>query len=111
MHTDGEYNHPPEEINFIIAVTELWDSNSVYFESEPGKGDFAPLFLRRNEFIKIWANKLRHYNLRNVSGQTRVSMDFRVIPFSKYNPDYEKSSVHGHRKMLIGDYFIKMDKA
>ena len=110
MHTDGEYNHPPEEINFIIAVTELWDTNSIYFESEPGKGDFTPLFLRRNEFVKICANQLRHHNLRNISGQTRVSMDFRVIPMSKYNPDYDKTSVHGHRKMLIGDYFIRMDK-
>jgi hypothetical protein len=110
MHTDGEYNHPPEEVNFIVAVTEMWDTNSVYFESEPGKGDFSPLHLRRNEFVKIYANKLRHYNLRNNSGQTRVSLDFRVIPFSKYNPDYEKASVHGGRKMLIGDYFIRMDK-
>jgi hypothetical protein len=110
MHTDGEYNHPPEEVNFIIAVTEMWDTNSVYFESEPGKGDFEPLTVRRNQFVKICANQLRHHNLKNISGQSRVSMDFRVIPFSKYNADYEKTSVHGHRKMLIGDYFIRMDK-
>jgi hypothetical protein len=110
MHTDSEYNHPPEEVNFIIAVTEMWDTNSVYFESEPGKGDFTPLFLRRNEFIKICANQLRHHNLRNISGQTRVSIDFRVIPFSKYNADNEKTSVHSLRKLTIGDYFIKMDK-
>lgn len=110
MHCDSDYNHPPEEVNFIIAVTEMWDTNSVYFESEPGKGDFRALHLYRNQFIKIFANKLRHYNLRNISGQTRVSLDFRVIPYSKYNADYEKSSVHGHRKMIIGDYFIAINK-
>lgn len=109
MHTDGDYNHPPEEVNFILAITEMWETNSVYFESEPGKGDFAPLKLHWNQFIKIYANKLRHYNLLNTSGQSRVSLDFRIIPFSKYNPSTEGVSVHSHRRFLIGDYFIKMD--
>ncbi len=108
MHTDAEYNHPASEINFIIAVTEMWDTNSVYFESEPNKGDFKALNLRRNEFIKICANQLRHYNMKNISGETRVSMDFRIIPYSQYNPDNTQKSVHGHRKFIDGDYFIKM---
>lgn len=110
MHTDSEYNHPPEEVNFILAVTEMFDTNSVYFESEPGKGDFEPIRLYRNEFIKICANQLRHHNMKNISGQTRVSLDFRVIPFSKYNPSCDKESVHGRRRLVVGDYFIKMDR-
>ncbi len=109
MHTDSEYNHPSSEINFIIAITEMWDSNSVYFESEPNKGDFEALNLRRNEFIKICANQLRHYNLKNITGQTRVSLDFRIIPYSKYDSSNTNKSIHGHRKFVDGDYFIKMN--
>ena len=47
---------------------------------------------------------------KNTTGFSRVSIDFRVIPFSKYNPDYELSSVHGNRKFLIGDYFTRIDR-
>lgn len=108
LHCDADYNHPPEEQNFILAITEMWDSNSVYIESEPEKGDFAPLHLHWNQFASFYGNKCRHHNKLNETRQTRVSLDFRVIPYSKYNPDYEKESVHGKRKFIIGDYFVLM---
>ena len=108
LHCDSDYNHPPDEYNYIVAITELWDSNSVWMESSPNKGDFYPIRLYWNQYIQFYGNKLRHHNVKNVSGLTRVSIDFRVIPFSKYDPNYEKESVHGKRKFLIGDYFIKI---
>jgi hypothetical protein len=110
LHCDADYNHPASEYNFILAITELWDSNSVYIESEPQKGDFAPLQLARNQYAMFNGNKCRHYNRTNISGQSRVSIDFRIIPFSKYDGSYEKVSVHGQRKFTIGDYFILLQK-
>jgi hypothetical protein len=110
LHCDSDYNHPPEEVNFIIAITEMWDTNSVFIESEPGKADFTALKMGSNEFHMFFGNKCRHYNKINVSGQSRISMDFRVIPFSKYNASYAEKSIHGKRSLVIGDYFIKMDK-
>ena len=86
----------------------MWDSNSVWIESSPNKGDFSPIRLQWNQYIQFYGNKLRHHNVKNVSGLTRVSIDFRVIPFSKYDANYNKESVHGKRKFLIGDYFIKI---
>jgi hypothetical protein len=108
LHSDSDYNHPPSEINYILSITELSNTNSVWVESSPMKGDFAPVTLRWNEYIQFYGNKLRHHNVKNISGQSRVSLDFRIIPFSKYDPTYEKKSVHGKRKFLIGDYFIQM---
>lgn len=108
LHSDSDYNHPSTEVNYIIAITEMWNSNSVWIETSPMKGDFAPITLRWNEYLQFYGNKLRHHNVKNISGQSRVSLDFRVIPFSKYDDTYEKESVHGKRKFLIGDYFIKM---
>jgi len=108
LHCDSDYNHPPSEFNYILAITEMWDSNSVWIESSPNKGDFTSITLRWNEYLQFYGNKLRHHNVKNVSGQTRVSLDFRVIPFSKYDPAYEKASVHGKRKFILGDYFIQM---
>jgi hypothetical protein len=108
LHCDADYNHPSTEINYIIAITEMWDSNSVWIESSSNKGDFAPVKLYWNQYLQFYGNKLRHYNVKNISGQTRVSIDFRVIPFSKYDPNCKKESVHGKRKFVIDDYYIKM---
>ena len=84
------------------------DSNSVYLETKIGSNEFKPINLRWNQYIEFNGNKLRHYNVKNISGQSRVSLDFRIIPFSKFIVDYEKQSVHGKRKFLIGDYYIKL---
>jgi hypothetical protein len=108
LHCDADYNHPPEEHNYILALTEMWESNSVYIESEPGTSEYAPLHLHWNEYATFYGNKCRHHNKKNVTRQSRVSIDFRVIPHSKYNPDYEKESVHGKRKFVAGDYFFIM---
>lgn len=110
MHTDGEYNHPETEVNFIIAVTEMVGTNSVFMESEPGKGDFSSVTLKWNEYLMFYGNKCRHYNMKNITGQSRVSIDFRVIPYSKYDSNYTKSSVHTNRKFIVGDYFVLMKK-
>ena len=110
LHCDAEYNHPAEEVNFLVGITDLWESNSVYIESEPHKGDFTPMSLRFSEYALFWGNRCRHFNRKNTTGFSRVSIDFRVIPFSKYNPDYELRSVHGNRKFVIGDYFIRIDR-
>ena len=110
MHTDGEYNHPDTEINFIIAVTEMFGKNSVFMETQPNMGDFKAINMKWNEYLMFYGNKCRHYNMKNDTGQSRVSLDFRVIPFSKYDPNYNKVSVHASRKFLIGDYFILMEK-
>ena len=41
--SDNLSNHPLGEKNFIIPITEMKDTNSVYIESEPDKEDFAIL--------------------------------------------------------------------
>ena len=108
LHCDADYCHPPQERNFIIAVTEMWESNSVFIESLPNKGDFQPLKLHWNEYAMFDGNRCRHHNMVNKTGQSRVSLDFRVIPFSEYDPYYSGKSVHGKRSFTIGDYFIKL---
>ena len=110
IRCDADYNHPAQEITFIIAVTEMWDTNSVFIESEPSKGDFADLKLFANEFHMFWGNKCRRYDKTNVSGQSRISMEFRVIPYSKYDATYSDKILHGGRALFVGDYFIVQDR-
>jgi len=97
MHSDNEFGHPSEEINIIIPITEMYNSNSIFYQSETG---FTDLKLNRNEFTLLKLNKLKHYNCINYTIITRVSFDARVIPYSKYNKSIE------NLKFVPGDYYM-----
>lgn len=104
LHCDGDYNHPKEEINFMLTITGQEETNSCYIETEPKKGDFFPVKLAKGDFMSFYGNQCRHYNKVNRTGKVRISIDFRVIPYSEYN-DTSASAVHSNRKFCIGDYF------
>jgi hypothetical protein len=104
MHCDGDYNHPSEEINFMLSITGQEETNSCYIESQPNKGDFFPVKMDKGDFMSFYGNKCRHYNKKNISGKTRISIDFRVIPYSQYK-ETDSVAVHSNRKFCIGGYF------
>jgi len=106
MHCDGDYNHPKEEINFMLTITGQEDTNSCYIETEPKKGDFFPVKMAKGDFMSFYGNQCRHYNKVNRTGKTRISIDFRVIPYSEYkDTSATASAVHSNRKFCIGEYF------
>jgi hypothetical protein len=106
MHCDSDYNHPAEEINFMLTITGQEGTNSCYIETEPGKADFFPVTLKKGDFMSFYGNKCRHYNKVNTTNQTRISIDFRVIPYSEYKDETTSASaVHSNRKFCIGEYF------
>ena len=45
------------------------------------------------------------HRLENKTGKTRVSMDFRVMPYDKYDESTAKSSATASRKFVLGDYY------
>jgi hypothetical protein len=109
MHCDGDYNHPSEEINFMLTITGQEETNSCYIESQPNKGDFFPVKMEKGEYMSFYGNKCRHYNKKNISGKTRISIDFRVIPYSQYK-ETDSVAVHSNRKFCIGGYFKLLRK-
>lgn len=109
MHCDGDYNHPPEEINFMLTITGQQETNSCYIETQPNKGDFFPVKMDKGQFMSFYGNKCRHYNKKNITGKTRISIDFRVIPYSHYK-ETDSIAVHSNRKFCIGDYFKLLRK-
>jgi hypothetical protein len=81
MHCDADYErHEPSEVNFWIPFTRVFDSNTLWCESEPGKADFSPFELNPGEGMRFNGNTCRHFTKPNVTDCTRVSFDFRVIP-------------------------------
>ena len=109
IHCDGDYNHPTNEMNYMITVTGQSDTNSCYVETEPGKGDFHPININYGEVFRFYGNQCRHFNKKNKSEDTRISLDFRVIPGSKYEAA-EQSAVHSGRKFIVGDYYMRLEK-
>jgi hypothetical protein len=119
MHCDADYNHPANEINFVLTVTGQEGTNSFYVETSPGKGDFVPVPLKFGELFRFYGNRCRHYNRVNHTGDTRISLDFRVIPGSVVQPaaaaagSATAAAVHSGRPFSaeFGGYYMIMRSA
>ena len=104
-HKDSEYSHSTKELNFFLPLTDAFGSNTIWVESEEGKGDYSPMDAKYGEAILWNGANLMHGNKTNDTGLSRVSVDFRVIKKSDYE-DEGKISVTNNTKMTIGDYWV-----
>ena len=64
-----------------------------------------PMNTKYGQVVKWNGNYLTHGNKQNKEEHSRVSVDFRVIPLSKYNKEEGKSSIYSKMKFIIGDYY------
>jgi len=105
------YDHPEEEINFIIPLTDMYDTNSLWIESEPGKKDFKPVNTKFGLLLIFNGNKCFHGNELNKTGKSRVSFDFRILFKKKYNEYIKKDpkcSITTGKRFLVGEYFKEL---
>lgn len=112
---DQDHKHPVGEINFIIPITEMRDTNSVWVESSHGLADYAPINFDKSQFCKFNGNMCAHGNKINVTNKSRISFDFRILPMSCYPPKGLDSNDSGkslwmNTKYDIGGYYKKMEK-
>jgi hypothetical protein len=108
FHKDSEYSHSNHEINIFLPVTNASGNNTIWSESEIGKGDFKPMNANYGE-IYVWDGaNLMHGNKINDTGQTRVSFDFRILPKSKYNENDMMETITNKTKMTIGGYWKEL---
>jgi len=102
-HKDKAYNHSEREINIYLPLTKAFDTNTVWAESEEDKGDYSPMNADLGEYY-IWDGaNLTHGNKKNTTGQTRVSIDFRLIPLRDFS--YKGTSVTTKVPMKLGYYW------
>jgi perosamine synthetase len=113
--------HPLGEKNFIIPITEMTRSKTLFIESEPGKKDFKGIDLKYGQLFYFNGNKCIHYNEKNVEDTIRISLDFRAITAKDYlaylngnitstNPrDPEKT--RKPTKILVGGYYQIVHKS
>ena len=107
-HKDSDYHHPPGEVNFIVAITPMFESNATIAEREPGTLDFRHFTMTPGQIVKFNGNQCLHGNLPNTTGKTRVSFDFRILSADSYNPSHDLTSLSRGNKFLIGHYYQRM---
>lgn len=102
-HKDKAYNHSEREINIYLPLTKAFDTNTIWAESEEDKGDYSPMNADLGEYY-IWDGaNLSHGNKKNSTGQTRVSIDFRLISLRDFS--YKGTSVTTKVPMKLGHYW------
>ena len=107
IHRDKDYNHSKEEINYYLPFVDTNKYNTIWAETEPDKGDYSPFLLKYGEVKKWRGSKLMHGNIVNVSKKSRVSVDFRIIPVSKYVEDGSKTLTN-EIEFKIGNYWSEL---
>ena len=105
FHRDYDYNHQLGEINFVLALTDMLDSGTIWIESFPGLRNYHPINVKKGNMAIFNGNMCTHGNKINKTDLTRVSMDFRVLSKNLYDPYFEKSSSSKNIPMLIGGYY------
>lgn len=80
FHRDADYGHDPAEVNYWVALTPAYGTNTFWIESEEGKGDYRPVEAMPGQYVRFRGSILSHGAKNNTTGKSRVSFDFRVIP-------------------------------
>jgi len=103
--SDSDHHHPDGEINFHLAITDTFNTNALWVESEPAKKDYKPMELKSNEYVQFNGNKCTHGNKINTTGFTRISFDFRILPRKLYDKRNTLTSLTSNSKFVIGSYY------
>jgi len=106
--SDPDHLHPLWEINFQIALTDIYNTNAMWVESVPGLRDYKTIEMKYGEFTAFDGNRCAHGNKPNKENKTRMSFDFRVIPYERYIDD-GKASITSNKKFVIGEYYSVCD--
>lgn len=113
FHKDKHYRNidwaeKVSEDNFFLPFTDAFDTNTIWVETEEDKGDFIPMNCNYGQMVRWDGSNLTHGNKINKTGKTRVSIDFRVISYDKYEPS-EYGSINMQSKFKIGEYYGFME--
>jgi hypothetical protein len=79
-----------------MPFTALDETSTLWAESAPGKGDFYPFLPAPGELWHFPGSVCRHFTKPNISGRTRISLDFRCSVASCFDPAW-KLRGHGEK--------------
>ena len=103
-YRDKKWHEEVCELNYYLPFTKAYDTNTIWVESEEDKKDYKPLNMEYGECMQWDGVNLTHGNKKNITNTTRISVDFRVIPYSKYKPS-NHGSINTKVSFAIGGYY------
>lgn len=115
FHKDAFYNHPTNEINHFLALTDSTESMSLWRETDYIQNDhspvceptYRPVNLKSGELICFDTANYWHGDMPNLKGKTRMSIDFRII-FE--NVDLTgATTLSGKKQIKVGSYYQWFD--
>lgn len=104
-HRDADYNHPKGETNYLVPLTTMEGSSSMFVESRPGLKDFHFVTLKPGQYLRFNGNQCEHGNIPNVTGWTRVSFDFRILSKADLKYALNDRSVAQGLRFIEGEYY------
>ena len=84
-HSDSQYNHLAEAVNFWVPATDAYDTNALFVQTSRDQ-EPLPRTVNYGQYMVFDGVNLLHGNDLNGTDDTRVSFDFRVIPQSQFRP-------------------------
>lgn len=96
-------------------MTRCAGANSLYAESAPDRGDYAPFEASYGQVVQFWGAQCMHHTVPNTTTRTRVSFDFRVVPRSCFQEVAERAEdgqVHTgqhYNPYRPGEFYGEMD--
>jgi len=103
FHRDTDYNHPKEEFNVWVPLTDAYETSTIWLEKDYKKENYFPFNSKFGEY-GIFDGHLKHGNKLNQEGFSRVSFDFRIIRLSDFK-EINKKSLTQNIDFSIGKYY------
>ena len=103
-YRDKKWHEEVCELNYYLPFTKAYGTNTIWVESEEDKGDFSPMSVEYGECIQWNGSNLTHCNKQNKTNTTRISVDFRIMPYSKYKPS-NHGAINTKVEFALGGYY------
>ncbi len=96
-HRDRDFGHDPSEVNYGVPLTRAYGNNTLWVDEEPVHAEYGEVIVC--DGANSW-----HGRVVNDTETSRVSMDFRTLPRSSYEPNDRKSISYG-LPFRLGEYW------
>ena len=103
-YRDESWAKKVQELNYFLPLTRAYGTNTIWTETEEDLGDYKEIRADYGECVEWSASNLTHGNKINRTSQTRVSIDFRVIPMSRYFGS-EHLTINANIPFKVGGYY------
>ena len=79
-HRDVDVTKRESQINCYLPFTDVYDTNTLWCETDYDAKDYQPINLKYGQALLWDGGYLKHGTIKNETGCTRVSCDFRFQP-------------------------------